>query len=153
MTTRCHVHEEAFDASPETLFALLTTPSAIRDWWSASRVIVVARAGGSWAATWGADEDHPDYVTSATMSEFDPPRRMVLCDYRYQAASGALPFDAEFVTSFEVRASEGGAVLRVEQDGFPLGEAADEFLAGCETGWRDTFAGIRRCLASRDATR
>ena len=40
MTTRKHVHEETFDADPETLFALLHTPSAICQWWGASHVIV-----------------------------------------------------------------------------------------------------------------
>jgi uncharacterized protein YndB with AHSA1/START domain len=32
MTTRKHIHEEVFDVDPETLFALLHTPSAIRQW-------------------------------------------------------------------------------------------------------------------------
>ena len=42
-----------------------------------------------------------------------------------------------------------GAVLRVSHDGFPAGRGADEFYAGCEKGWRDTFAGIRRYLAGQ----
>jgi hypothetical protein len=29
-----------------------------------------------------------------------------------------------------------------------MDSAADEFYAGCERGWRDTFAGIRRYLES-----
>jgi uncharacterized protein YndB with AHSA1/START domain len=45
MTTRKHVHEEIFDAEPETLFALLHTPSAIRQWWGASHVLVTSKPG------------------------------------------------------------------------------------------------------------
>jgi uncharacterized protein YndB with AHSA1/START domain len=146
MQSRKHVHEEAFAASPEQLFALLHKPSAIRRWWSAARAVVLAQPGGLWSATWGDDEDAPDYVTAATIREFDPPRRLVLADYRYAARTGPLPFQADFVTEFTVSPHADGASLRVVQDGFPVGPEADAFYAGCEKGWRDTFAGIRKYL-------
>ena len=146
MTTRCHVHEEQFNTSPERLFAILHTPSAIREWWNVSRAIVLAQPGGIWAATWGDDEDNPDYITAAKIREFEPPRRMVLTDYRYLAKTGPLPFRANFVTEFVVVPQSDGAILRVTQDGFPAGPEADEFYRGCEIGWRNTFAGIRRFL-------
>jgi uncharacterized protein YndB with AHSA1/START domain len=146
MPARKHVHEEILPASPEEVFALLYTPSAIRSWWSAARAIVLPEPGGTWAAAWGEVEDNPEYVTVATIKEFDPPRRLVLTDYRYWAQEGPLPFDADFVTEFAVSPHDQGAVLRVTQDGFPPGPEADDFLAACETGWRNTFAGIRRYL-------
>jgi len=145
--TRCHVHEERFEVAPERLFALLHTPSAIRQWWGASTAIVMPQAGGLWAATWGGTEDAPDYTTQATLSVFEPPTRLVLADYRYRAASGPLPFAAEFVTEFRVSPDGRGARLRVAQDGFPAGPEADAHLAACASGWGRTFAGIRRFLA------
>ena len=149
MKTRKHVHEESFAVAPEQLFALLHTPSAIRHWWGAARAVVLPEREGLWSAAWGEAEDDPDYITVATIRDFDPPRRLVLTDYRYRARTGPLPFDADFVTEFTVAPHPEGAVLRVSQDGFPSGPEADEFYAGCEKGWRDTFAGIRRYLASR----
>lgn len=145
--TRTHVHEELFDTTPERLYALLHTPSAIRKWWGATRVIVVPEPGGLWSACWGEDEDAPDYVTWATVETFEPPRRMVLTEYEYRAAAKPIPFDAEFVTEFEVEPRGEAALLRVRQSGFPRTPAGDEFYAGCETGWRNTFAGIRDFLA------
>lgn len=147
MSTRKHVHEERFKAAPRELFELLVRPSAIRSWWSASRAIVVPQAGGAWAAAWGSDEDDPDYSTVARIAEFDPPRRLVLDDYRYRAKQGPLPFEASFVTTFEIEPDGDGARLRVTQDGFPAAAIADDFYAGCQTGWRATFDGIRRFLA------
>lgn len=147
MSLRRHVHEELLPCAPERLFALLHTPSAIRAWWGAARVIVLPERGGIWAATWGGSEDDPDYVTVATIGTFDPPRRLVLTDYHYRARSGPLPFDAAFVTEFLVTPHPDGAVLRVTQDGFPADPAADAFYAACQTGWRETFAGIRSYLA------
>lgn len=48
MNTRKHIHEETFDTDAETVFALLHTPSAIRQWWGASHVIVDQQEGGVW---------------------------------------------------------------------------------------------------------
>ena len=55
------------------------------------------------------------------------------------------------MTEFAVEPHEEGAILRVTQDGFPAGREADAFYAGCERGWRDTFAGIRAYLAETNA--
>ena len=148
MTTRKHVNEEIFDASPETVFALLHTPSAIRQWWGASHVIVDQKEGGVWVAVWG-DEDSPEFITAGRMSVFDPPRRVMFSDFEYYARTGPLPFAANLSSDFTVSAVEPNKTsLRVIQDGFPTDSAADEFYAGCERGWRETFAGIRRYLDS-----
>jgi uncharacterized protein YndB with AHSA1/START domain len=146
MKTRTHIHEEVFPATPERVFVLLYTPSAIRQWWNATRAIVMPETGGIWAATWGESEDEPDYTTVATISTFDPPRRLVLADYRYRAKSGGPPFEAQFWTEFSVSPHPDGATLRVAQHGFPAGPEGDAFYAACDTGWRNTFAGIRRYL-------
>jgi uncharacterized protein YndB with AHSA1/START domain len=147
MGTRQHKHQIELPASPERVFALLHTPSAIRGWWGAARAVVLAMPDGYWSAAWGANEDDPDYVSACRIHVFEPPRRLVLTDSRYYAKSGPLPFRAEFVTEFTVEPAPGGCVLRVTQDGFPTDPVADAFFAACETGWRNTFEGIRRYLA------
>src|SRR5690349_12808399 len=76
MATRKHIHEEAFDTDPETIFALLVTSSAIRQWWGASHVIVDRKQGGVWVGLWG-DEDSPEFITVNRMSVYDPPKRIV----------------------------------------------------------------------------
>ena len=107
----------------------------------------MAKPDGSWSATWGEDEDDPDYITMATIRDFEVPTRMTLTDYKYAAKGGEQPFEANFVTEFVVEPHPDGASLRVCQDGFPSDSIADEFYAACEQGWRDTFAGIRRFLS------
>ena len=152
MATRSIESEIEVPTDPERTFALLVTPSAIRAWWQASRAIVLAQEGGTWAATWGDDEDRPDYVTVATIEVYDPPRRLVLGDYRYDARSGPLPFELDTRVEFEVLSSPRGALLRVAQSGFPDEAVADEFYAGCVKGWSDTLGGFlahARGLAAR----
>jgi len=150
MKTRHHIHEESFEASPERLFALLITPSSIRSWWGAARAVVIARQGGSWSAAWGPHEDDPDYITSAVIAAFDPPRRLLLDNYQYHAKSEPLPFEVLFVTEFLIIPKNGASTLRVTQEGFPAGPEGDDFLKDCQKGWSDTFAGIRRFLSESE---
>lgn len=147
MDFRSHIHEEVFSATSEEVFRLLITPSAIRQWWGASRAIVDARECGVWTAAWG-EEDDPDYISTATLVEFDPPRRLLMKYGKYYAKAGDLPFEFadDAVTKFTVEADGDGSILRVEQTGFPCDQVADEFYAACETGWKNTFAGIRKYL-------
>ena len=142
MATRSIVDEIEVPTDPDRTFGFLVSPSAIRAWWQASRAIVLPQMGGTWAATWGEDEDRPDYVTAATIEVYEPPRRLVLSDYRYDARSGPLPFELDTRVEFEVLPSPKGALLRVVQTGFPDGAIADEFYAGCVKGWSDTLAGF-----------
>lgn len=142
--TRNHTHTVELSALPQDVFQLLITPSAIREWWFASRAIVMAREGGAWVAAWGDNEDHPDYITAANIRVFDPPYRLVLADFRYYARTGPLPFRANFTTEFVVDPLPNGCILRVVQEGFPMESVADEFYDGCERGWRETFESIRR---------
>ena len=146
--TRKHIYQIEVPVSPELTFAILHTPSAICDWWKASRAIVVAAPGGVWIAAWGPEDD-PDYISAATIACFDPPRRLRLADFKYHARSGALPFSTSDVTTeFIVGPSAGGSFLRVVQDGFPTDTVADEFYAGCEVGWHTTFENIRQYLSA-----
>lgn len=145
--TRRHVHEESFSATPERLFEILVTPTAICGWWGASRAIVIPETGGIWSASWGDDYDAPDYVSSFVIRTFEPPQRIFFDDAKYYARAGKPPFDARMTTEFVIEPTGDGAILRVIQDGFPCDPIADDFYAACDRGWRDTFAGIRRFLA------
>ncbi|MDH3491997.1 MAG: SRPBCC domain-containing protein [Acidobacteriota bacterium] len=147
--TRKHIHEEEFEVPIEKAFALLITPSAIRDWWGADRAIVMPEKGGIWVAAWGEDEDSPAYVSAFTMAEYDPPRRILFTDAKYTASGQKLPFEMNMTTEFLFETTAKGSKIKVIQDGFPVDPAADEFYAACEKGWKDTFMGIRRHLDSK----
>jgi len=149
---RSHSRTLDLPLSPAETFALLVTPSAIRAWWGAARAIVLPREGGVWAAAWGGGEDNPDYVTEARIAIFDPPKRLRLTGFNYFARSGPLAFPSEFLsTEFSVAPARGGSLLTVVQSGFPDDARADDFYAGCERGWQETFEGIRRYVQSAKA--
>jgi RimJ/RimL family protein N-acetyltransferase len=139
VATRSIEREVALPCTAEEAFELLVRPSAIRSWWQAERAIVLPGEGGLWCATWGDDEDRPDYATAARLRVFDPPRRLVLDRYRYRSRFGSMPFEAEFEVEFTLRDQGAGCVLAVAQRGFPLEPIADAHFDSCRQGWQDTF--------------
>lgn len=151
--TRSHTASVEIDASPDQVFRALVTPSAIRVWWSAARVIVNPKKGGMWAAVWGGAEDEPDFVTTARFAVFSPGKRIVLTDYDYLSKDGPLPFKAAFATSFTLKKVAGGTRLVVKQDGFPSARKADAFYEACEIGWRRTLASLQEFLEASKAKR
>jgi len=146
---RAHAASVELDAPPERVFRALVTPTDLRAFWGAARAVVLAEPGGAWIAAWGDDEDRPDYLTAATIREYDPPRRLVLSDYRYRAKSGPLPFAAAFVTSFDLASTPRGARLTVTQHGFPCTPAGDVFYAACEQGWKVVLDQLARHVVAR----
>jgi uncharacterized protein YndB with AHSA1/START domain len=130
--------------SPERLFQTLITPSEICMWWSARTAIVLPRTNGWWAATWGRDEDQPEYIAIARLKVFEPPKRIVMADYEYLAIGQTpLPFVGELSTTYLVEPSGEFARLTVTQTGFPDGQVADEYYQGCCQGWKATLASIK----------
>ncbi len=139
---RSHQSSVYLAASPERVFELLHSPRAICSWWGASRAIVLPKAGGTWTAAWGSEEDSPDYITVATICNFEPPQRMLLIDFQYYAKDHEVPYAAQLSTEFLVEAKDEGSVLTVNQEGFPDDKSGDEFYSACEAGWKTTLASL-----------
>ena len=136
-------------ADPAGVFDSLITPSAIRQWWNARRVIVHAVPGGNWVATWGESEDDPDYLCGYRMTRFERPGLLEFSEPFYQARGGPLPFPMEqMVVQFLIEPTESGSRLSVTQDGFPIDASADEYIARCQTGWETTLQQLKEFLES-----
>ncbi len=147
MNYRKHAHKEEFPVSTGEMFEILCRPTAICIWWGASRAIVLPKKEGIWTAAWGEDPDKPDYISAFTIEEYEPPRRILFTDAKYFSKSGDLPFEASISAEFIVEPKDPGCTLEVIQDGFPADPIADDYYAACETGWKNTFEGIRKYLS------
>ncbi|MDH3649532.1 MAG: hypothetical protein OEQ53_07605 [Saprospiraceae bacterium] len=80
---RSIVETIVIQADPGTVFLAVLKPSAIMAWWSANAAIVLAQEGGTYAVQWGNDLDDPDYITAASIINFDPPKGFSLTNYVY----------------------------------------------------------------------
>ena len=141
---------QQMQASSARVFDALIRPTEICQWWQASSAIVFPEQGGLWAACWG-DLDAPDYLTAATLSVFEPGRELQMSDYRYRSKSGPPPFNMDVVVRFLIQQETNDlTLLSVEQSGFPDDPIADDFYAGCVTGWRQTLGNLARLIESTD---
>lgn len=130
----------------ELVFDALISPSMIKKWWFANSAIVLPEVDGFYAAAWGADEDHPDYISFAKIIEIKPPYKLSLKYEKYFSKDGPLPFDAELDATFILEKLNKQTKLIVRQNGFPIDMAANEYYQACVKGWEDTFNSIKNIL-------
>jgi uncharacterized protein YndB with AHSA1/START domain len=147
MKSRREELAEPFGVSPERMFDMLITPSAVRQWFGASTAIIDAREGGSWVAAFGEGERDADFVTSFGILRFEPPKRLLL-------GSGKLfienkwPIATNITTDLVVEPHAAGCTLRIIQELSPYDELLDDYFDACVAGWQNSFEGMRSYLHS-----
>lgn len=132
-----------------SVFNALIKPKAIKQWWSASQVILIPQANGIFAATWGDNLDNPDYTSVSRISKIEVPRLLSMVYEDYKSEHGGLPFEAEMQVSFELTKIEKSTKLQVTQLGFPDDPIADEYYEGCTQGWENTLSAIKTYVESQ----
>lgn len=128
------------------VFNALIQPSMIKKWWHATSVIVLPEVGGFYVASWGINEDDPDYISYASIKAIEPPVRLELSYDKYYAKENPLPFNAHMEATFLLETISGETHLSVRQTGFPSSVAADDYYQACVKGWEDTFNSLKKVL-------
>ena len=145
METRREELAEPFGVSPERMFEILITPSAIRTWYGASKAVVDPRKGGSWITAWGDEDDDAEYINAFKILEFDPPNRMLLGSGKY-IAGRAWPIMTDITTELIVEPLPTGCILRIVQELTPAEPLLTDYFDACIAGWQNSFEGIRNYL-------
>lgn len=149
MEVRRQELEEPFGVTPERLFTVLTTPSAIRSWWGVSKAIVDLRKGGTWVTAWGESDGDSDHVTSFKIVELEPPTLVVLGSSKYIRVGSTL--ETNMTTEFRIDAHPHGCNLRIVQVLDPHDPFMDDYFDACILGWQNCFEGIRHYLHTNPA--
>lgn len=134
---------ENFACTPQELFDALHTPSALRSWWNADRVIIIPRKNGMYAAAWGEDEDDPEYVSSGIYGVYDPPYKSIIVDFRYYAKSDPADFEDLMSVTYEITSRDSEAHLQLTHAGFPEGAEADAYFEACTQGWVTSLKSLK----------
>jgi hypothetical protein len=145
MKIRRHELAEPFGVSPERMFEILITPSAIRDWYGASKVVVEARKGGSWITSWGESDKDFEHVNSFEILEFDPPRRMLFGSGKY-FVEDRWPIVTDITTDLLIEPQPAGCLFRIIQELDPADPLLDDYFDACIAGWQNAFDGIRNYI-------
>jgi uncharacterized protein YndB with AHSA1/START domain len=124
------------DAAPEVVYAVISSPEHMREWWPDDADLVPV-PGATGVISFG-DRTTPDaHVETLTVVEADPPRRF---SFRWIHDEGESAASARsLLVTFDLIPSGAGTLLRFSESGFREKgwEAAVLEKAYCEhvTGW------------------
>jgi len=107
--------------------------------------------GGVWVGLWG-EEDAPDFITAGRHERFRPAEaNRVFPTSNILPVAEPLPFAANLTSEFTVNpiGAEEDVSDEWSRTDFQRIPLLMSSIAGCEIGWRDTFAGIRGYLSSK----
>ena len=143
--TRRQILEEPFGVTPERMFEVLITPSAIRSWWGATSVVIDPRKGGSWVTSSGEGEPGSAFINSFEIFEYEPPSRILLGSGKYYAGNN-WPIRTNMTTELLIEPQPAGCILRIVQELAPADPLLDDYFDACVVGWQNSFEGIRNYL-------
>jgi uncharacterized protein YndB with AHSA1/START domain len=103
------------EASPEIIFAVITSPEHIHEWWNGAETDFTPKSGEVTEIAWGRASADP-HIQKLTIIDVQPPR---LFSFRwvYNEAQVATSKNSLLVT-FQVTPSGTGALLRMTESGF-----------------------------------
>lgn len=103
------------EASPDTVFDVLTRPEHLTEWWP-DEVELDAVPGGTGELVWGDDETPRAHVAPISVIDVDRPHRFV---FRWAHPEGEAATSANsFLVTFTLDPSGSGTRLRMVEVGF-----------------------------------
>jgi uncharacterized protein YndB with AHSA1/START domain len=107
--------EVQIDASPETVFEVITSPEHLKEWWPDEAVIEPA-AGAKGELVFGDRSSGAAHIPKLTVVEAVPPR---LFSFRWTHPEDEDATEGNsLLVTFELTASAGGTLLRMTETGF-----------------------------------
>ncbi|MEO8452556.1 MAG: SRPBCC domain-containing protein [Gemmatimonadota bacterium] len=133
------------DTPPERVFAALTTPGELIQWWTDPALCVSTkwemdlRVGGVWSSRWRWTANGDEFSLGGEVVALEPPRLLV-----YSWRDGRYPNLAPTTVRYEIEARPGGARIRMTHSGFdPVRADFDDYNGG----WSGVFKKLARHLA------
>lgn len=109
------IEREIFvDASPEVVFAVVSSPEHVQEWWP-DEAAYDARAGATGEIVFG-ERGSGGMVVSFDVLEVEPPRTFSF-RWTHPAGEPSVPGNSLLVT-FDLTPSRGGTLLRMTESGF-----------------------------------
>lgn len=138
--SRSIIKEITIYQSPDATFDALITPSLIKKWWLASGLVITPEKEGLNMIIWTEKGEPADYISSAKITEYIRPKKLLLTNIKYTSEKGHLPLMAEMNAEFLIHQEKDHIVVKLKQTGFPDDHHTDEFYRTCSTEWEKTFS-------------
>ncbi len=128
--------EITIDASPETVFEVISSPEHIRGWWNGADTDIAAQPGSVGTIAWPGEPSHENTEQIAVVDA--TPYSLFSFRWVYDAGSVAAA-DNSLLVVFELRPEGSGTVLRMTETGFRERGWCDAVAQGCYddhvSGW------------------
>jgi uncharacterized protein YndB with AHSA1/START domain len=107
--------EVQIDASPDTVFEVITSPEHLKEWWP-DEAVVEPTPGAKGHLVFGEPGSPEAHVPQLTVVEAEPPRRF---SFRWTHPEGEEAREGNsLLVVFELSARDGGTLLRMTETGF-----------------------------------
>ncbi len=107
--------ELQIDASPETVFEVISSPEHLKEWWP-DEAVIEPTPGARGVLVFGDRSSGDAHVPQVTVVEAEPPR---LFSFRWTHPEGEDAREGNsLLVTFELTASGGGTLLRMTESGF-----------------------------------
>jgi uncharacterized protein YndB with AHSA1/START domain len=130
------IRQEITIAAPAAkVFAALTVPEQLKQWWwdnDSSTMEADFRVGGAWRAT-GESREGESFSVTGTYRVIDPPR---VLEYTWVHRWGQLDEKTETIVRFELAERDGVTHLRLTHSGFTDMSSKDDH----NSGWPQVLA-------------
>ena len=142
------------EAPPEVVYAVISSPDHMREWWNGVESDVDAAAGATGEFAWRNRATGEEHVARVMVVDADPPR---LFSFRWtQDAGETAQAGNSLLATFELVPAGGGTLLRVSETGFRERgwEAAklEEVYNDHVSGWDFHLATLERYLSTLVST-
>ncbi|HAV24489.1 MAG TPA: hypothetical protein DCX46_13580 [Bacteroidetes bacterium] len=116
----------------------------MRSWWRVERGLVQPRAGGVWALAWERTDAGFRYFESGIVKVYTPGAELVVDNVVY--FNPEHPVFGPMRLRVLVRASDGGSVIHVTQDGYGDGAEWDWYYEAVRQAWPATLGLLKQWL-------
>ena len=107
--------EIQIEASPATVFEVITSPEHLKEWWP-DEAVLEATPGAKGQLVFGDRSSGTAQIPKLTVLEAVPPRRF---SFRWTHPEGAEAREGNsLLVTFDLTASGGGTLLRMTESGF-----------------------------------
>jgi glutathione S-transferase len=140
-TSMTVVREITIKAPAARVFAALTEPDQLTQWWGDEKTYRVTqlkrdlRVGGTWQST-GTSTDGREFIVQGVYRAIDPPR---LLEYTWRPSWAPDPTQPDTVVRIDLFERDGGTLVRVTHSGFA--DAAQR--NSHDDGWMRVFGWLR----------
>lgn len=131
-------------SSPEAVMTAFTDIDKLRHWWGVDRSLISKHVGGLYCLAWHVNDHGIGFITSGTISEYDPGSHLVITNIVYM--NPERPFLGPMTLSIRVVQSGHATQVHLIQSGYQDGDDWDWYYNAVQQAWPAVLQKLKEYL-------